>query len=226
MVALSATASGLPEAEHDRQLRRALLASTVGTTIEWYDFLLYGTVTGLVFGKLFFPESTPLIGVLQAFGVFFIGFVGRPIGAAIFGHFGDRIGRKATLIVTLLVTGIATFCVGLVPSYDSIGVWGAVLLTFIRLVQGIGVGEDQQASRLYRILAAIRRPRGPVPGELRSAVLQLAIRGPVPGLGLAHSLLHQHRHGRHRPVDQDGDYGNAGVSEGLGRGACRTSPGA
>jgi MFS family permease len=148
MVALSATASGLPEAEHDRQLRRALLASTVGTTIEWYDFLLYGTVTGLVFGKLFFPESTPLIGVLQAFGVFFIGFVGRPIGAAIFGHFGDRIGRKATLIVTLLVTGIATFCVGLVPSYDSIGVWGAVLLTFIRLVQGIGVGGEWGGSVL------------------------------------------------------------------------------
>jgi MFS family permease len=148
MVALSATASGLPEAEHQRQLRRALLASTVGTTIEWYDFLLYGTVTGLVFGKLFFPESTPLIGVLQAFGVFFVGFVGRPIGAAIFGHFGDRIGRKATLIVTLLVTGIATFCVGLVPGYDSIGVWGAVLLTLIRLVQGIGVGGEWGGSVL------------------------------------------------------------------------------
>jgi len=122
MAALSATASGLSEAEHNRQLRRALLASTVGTTIEWYDFLLYGTVTGLVFGRLFFPGSSALIGVLQAFGVFFIGFVGRPIGAAIFGHYGDRIGRKATLIVTLLVTGIATFCVGLVPSYDSIGI--------------------------------------------------------------------------------------------------------
>jgi MFS family permease len=148
MVALSATARGLPEAEHQRQLRRALLASTVGTTIEWYDFLLYGTATGLVFGKLFFPESTPLIGVLQAFGVFFVGFVGRPIGAAIFGHYGDRIGRKATLIMTLLVTGIATFCVGLVPSYDSIGVWGAVLLTLIRLVQGIGVGGEWGGSVL------------------------------------------------------------------------------
>jgi MFS family permease len=148
MVALSATARGLPEAEHQRQLRRALLASTVGTTIEWYDFLLYGTATGLVFGKLFFPESTPLIGVLQAFGVFFVGFVGRPIGAAIFGHYGDRIGRKATLIMTLLITGIATFCVGLVPSYDSIGVWGAVLLTLIRLIQGIGVGGEWGGSVL------------------------------------------------------------------------------
>src|SRR3984957_5165567 len=97
--------SGLSEAEHGAHLRRALIASTVGTTIEWYDFLLYGTVTGLVFGKLYFPGSNPIIGVLEAFGVFFIGFVGRPIGAAIFGHYGDRIGRKATLIVTLLVTG-------------------------------------------------------------------------------------------------------------------------
>ena len=117
--------SGLSESEHDRHLRRALIASTVGTTIEWYDFLLYGTVTGLVFGKLFFPGSEPLIGVLQAFGVFFIGFIGRPIGAAIFGHYGDRIGRKATLITTLLITGIATVAVGLVPTYDSIGIWGA-----------------------------------------------------------------------------------------------------
>src|SRR5215469_1668697 len=94
--------------EHKAQLRRAVIASTVGTTIEWYDFLLYGTVTGLVFGKLFFPKSDPIVGILEAFAVFFIGFVGRPIGAAIFGHWGDRIGRKATLIVTLLVTGIST----------------------------------------------------------------------------------------------------------------------
>src|ERR1700722_16531677 len=145
----SATAlSGLSESEHARQLRRALIASTVGTTIEWYDFLLYGTATGLVFGKLFFPGSSALIGVLQAFGVFFIGFVGRPIGAAIFGHYGDRIGRKATLITTLLITGIATVCVGLVPTYDSIGIWGAVLLTVIRLVQGIGVGGEWGGSVL------------------------------------------------------------------------------
>src|ERR1700733_13137787 len=148
MAELSATAGGLSEEEHKRQLRRALLASTVGTTIEWYDFLLYGTVTGLVFGRLFFPGSSALIGVLQAFGVFFIGFVGRPIGAAIFGHYGDRIGRKATLITTLLITGIATVCVGLVPTYDSIGIWGAVLLTFIRLVQGIGVGGEWGGSVL------------------------------------------------------------------------------
>jgi MFS family permease len=138
----------LSEIEHRSQLRRALIASTVGTTIEWYDFLLYGQVTALVFGKLFFPKSDPLVGVLEAFAVFFIGFVGRPIGAAIFGHWGDRIGRKATLIATLLVTGLATVAVGLVPTYESIGVWGAILLTIIRLVQGIGVGGEWGGSVL------------------------------------------------------------------------------
>jgi MFS family permease len=156
MSTAAAMPSGLPEAEHDRHLRRALIASTVGTTIEWYDFLLYGTVTGLVFGKLFFPGSDPLVGVLQAFGVFFIGFVGRPIGAAIFGHYGDRIGRKATLITTLLLTGLATTAVGLMPTYASIGVWAAVLLTLIRLVQGIGVGGEWGGS----VLLAMEWSRG------------------------------------------------------------------
>src|SRR5882757_5878376 len=148
MVAIDATAGGLTDDEHRRHLRRALVASTVGTTIEWYDFLLYGTVSALVFGPLFFPQSDPLMGVLQSFGIFFIGFVGRPIGAAIFGHWGDRIGRKATLIATLLLTGIATTLVGLVPTYDSIGMWGAVLLTLLRLVQGIGVGGEWGGSVL------------------------------------------------------------------------------
>src|SRR6516165_4317814 len=148
MTAAEITASGLSESEHSRQLRRALVASTVGTTIEWYDFLLYGQVTGLVFGPLFFPKSDPIVGVLEAFSVFFIGFVGRPIGAAIFGHYGDRIGRKATLIVTLLITGIATAAVGLVPGYSAIGIWGAIILTLLRLIQGIGVGGEWGGSVL------------------------------------------------------------------------------
>ena len=150
MTAASAavTPSGMSDREHKAHLRRAVIASTVGTTIEWYDFLLYGTVTALVFGKLFFPKSDPVVGVLEAFSVFFIGFVGRPIGAFIFGHWGDRIGRKATLIVTLLVTGIATVAVGLVPGYDRVGIWGAILLTGIRLVQGIGVGGEWGGSVL------------------------------------------------------------------------------
>src|SRR5246127_1040055 len=148
MTTAEITASGLSGTEHSRQLRRALIASTVGTTIEWYDFLLYGQVTGLVFGKLFFPQSDPLVGVLQAFAIFFVGFLGRPMGAAIFGHWGDRIGRKATLIATLLVTGLATMAVGLVPTYETIGISGALLLVVIRLIQGIGVGGEWGGSVL------------------------------------------------------------------------------
>src|ERR1700757_1093738 len=132
----------LPEAEHQKQLRRAVIASTVGTTIEWYDFLLYSTVTGLVFGKLFFPKSDPLVGVLEAFAIYTVGFIARPIGAMIFGHYGDRIGRKGALIATLLLTGFATAAVGLVPTYETIGIWGAVILTVLRLIQGIGVGGE------------------------------------------------------------------------------------
>ncbi len=143
------TAPGaLSESEHSAHLRRAVIASTVGTTIEWYDFLIYSTMTGLVFGKVFFSGSDPMIDTLKAFGVYFIGFVARPIGAAIFGHYGDRIGRKATLIVTLLMTGIATAAVGLIPGYDSIGIWGAVILTLMRLIQGIGVGGEWGGSVL------------------------------------------------------------------------------
>ena len=140
--------SPMSEVEHQSALRRAVIASTVGTTIEWYDFLIYSTVTGLVFNKVYFPGSDPWVGTLQAFGVYFVGFVARPIGAAIFGHYGDRIGRKATLIVTLLMTGIATAAVGLVPGYDSIGIWGAVILVVLRLIQGIGVGGEWGGSVL------------------------------------------------------------------------------
>jgi MFS family permease len=142
-------AAPLSDAEHRKQLRKAVIASTVGTTIEWYDFLLYSIVTPLVFGKLFFPNSEPLIGVLQAFAIYFVGFIGRPIGAFIFGHYGDRMGRKAALIATLLITGLSTFAVGFVPGYASVGVWGAVILTIIRMIQGIGVGGEWGGSVLF-----------------------------------------------------------------------------
>jgi MFS family permease len=148
MVTIDIASGPLSEADHRTQLRRAVIASTVGTTIEWYDFLLYSTVTGLVFGKLFFPHSEPLVGVLEAFAIYTVGFIARPIGAAIFGHYGDRIGRKATLIATLLITGLATFAVGLVPTYESIGLWGAVILTIIRFIQGLGVGGEWGGSVL------------------------------------------------------------------------------
>src|SRR6476659_5332380 len=106
---ITIASSPLSEADHHAQLCRAGIASRVGTTIEWYDFFLYGRVTGPVFGKLFFPRSDPLVGMLQAFAIYAVGFVARPVGAAIFGHYGDRIGRKAALIATLLLMGIATF---------------------------------------------------------------------------------------------------------------------
>jgi metabolite-proton symporter len=142
------TPTTLSDAEHTRQLRRAVIASTVGTAIEWYDFFLYSIVTGLVFAKLFFPENDPLTGTLNAFGIYAVGFVARPIGAAIFGHYGDRIGRKSTLIITLMLMGIATFLVALVPTYAQIGIWGAVLLTLLRFIQGIGVGGEWGGSVL------------------------------------------------------------------------------
>jgi MFS family permease len=141
-------AGSLSEFEHRRQLRRAVIASTIGTTIEWYDFFIYGTATGLVFGPLYFPKSDPLTGTLQAFAIYAVGFVARPVGAAIFGHYGDRIGRKAALIATLLLMGIATFLVAFVPGYARIGIWGAVILTVLRTVQGIGVGGEWGGSVL------------------------------------------------------------------------------
>ncbi|HKM62625.1 MAG TPA: MFS transporter [Acidisphaera sp.] len=145
---MAATTSGLTDAEHSAQLRKAVIAATVGTTIEWYDFFLYGTAAGLIFPKLFFPNSDPLTGTLASFSTYFIGFVGRPIGAAIFGHYGDRIGRKATLIATLMLMGVATFLIAFVPSYAEIGIWGAVILTILRMLQGIGVGGEWGGSVL------------------------------------------------------------------------------
>lgn len=146
---MAATASAGPRPANERNmLTRAVIASTIGTSIEWYDFFLYSVVTGLVFAKLFFPKSDPAVGLLQAFLIYAVGFIARPIGAAIFGHFGDRIGRKATLIATLSLMGVATFLVGFVPGYAQIGIWGAVILTVLRFVQGVGVGGEWGGSVL------------------------------------------------------------------------------
>ena len=128
------------------QRRRAVVASTVGTTIEWYDFFLYGTAAALVFPHIFFPGQTPYAGVIASFGTQFVGFAARPIGAAIFGHYGDRIGRKAALIATLSLMGAATVLMGLLPGYASIGIWAPILLVVLRIVQGIGVGGEDRKS--------------------------------------------------------------------------------
>src|SRR5213080_4798891 len=120
------------------EILKVAAASLIGTSIEWYDFFLYGSAAALVFPKLFFPKSDPLAGVLISFATYFVGFAARPVGALIFGHLGDRIGRKATLIATLLIMGLATAAIGLVPTYATIGIWGGILLTLLRILQGIG----------------------------------------------------------------------------------------
>ena len=118
------------------------LASAIGTTIEWYDFFLFGVVTPLVLNKLFFPNFDPLVGTLLAYTTFFVGFISRPIGGIIFGHYGDRIGRKTVLVLTILIMGIATFLIGCLPTYASVGIWAPVMLLVLRIFQGIGIGGE------------------------------------------------------------------------------------
>ena len=119
-----------------------IVASFIGTAIEWYDFFLYGTAAALVFNKLFFPNLDSLAGTLSAYGTFAVGFLARPLGGAVFGHYGDKVGRKAMLVWSLLLMGIATALIGALPTYSSIGVWAPVLLVVLRFVQGIGVGGE------------------------------------------------------------------------------------
>jgi metabolite-proton symporter len=131
-----------------RQRVRAVVSSAVGTTIEWYDFFLYGIAAATVFPQKFFPQSDPFVATLLSFSTFFVGFAARPLGAALFGHYGDRIGRKALLVTTMVLMGVATMAIGLVPSYDQIGVWGAVLLSVGRVLQGMAVGGEWSGSVL------------------------------------------------------------------------------
>jgi MFS family permease len=142
------------------QRTRAAFASTIGTTIEWYDFFLYGTAAALVFPAVFFPDSSPLAGTLLSFSTQFVGFAARPIGAAIFGHYGDRVGRKAALIATLSLMGAATVLMGLLPGYATIGVWAPILLTLLRIVQGIGVGGEWGGSVLMSMEWGSSKRRG------------------------------------------------------------------
>jgi MFS family permease len=143
-----------------RQLRRALLASTIGTSIEWYDFLLYGNATALYLAPLFFPRKDAILSTLAAYGTFLIGFLVRPVGAAFFGHLGDRVGRKATLIATLSLMGMATFLVGLVPTYAEIGIWGGIFLFALRVLQGLGLGGEWGGSVLLTVEWGNRERRG------------------------------------------------------------------
>jgi MFS family permease len=134
--------AAMSDADTAPHARRAVIASTIGTMIEWYDFYLYGLAAALVFGKLYFPASDPYAATLLSFSTMFVGFVARPLGALLFGHYGDRIGRKTTLVATLLLMGVSTVMIGLLPTYETIGVWGAVGLVVLRVFQGIGVGGE------------------------------------------------------------------------------------
>src|SRR3954465_2624098 len=138
----SAAASSPEEAPRSRGLRKIIAASLIGTTIEWYDFFLYGTAAALVFNELFFPDAEPVIGALAALATYAVGFCARPLGGVVFGHFGDRVGRKSMLVLSLMIMGIATFLIGCLPTHATIGVLAPLLLVLLRFAQGIGVGGE------------------------------------------------------------------------------------
>jgi MHS family shikimate/dehydroshikimate transporter-like MFS transporter len=148
------------EAARRSLARRAAVASLVGTAVEWYDYFIFGTASALVFGRLFFPGDSAVIGTLSAFAVFGVGFFARPIGGIVFGHLGDRIGRKAALVATLLLMGVATFVIGLLPTADQIGLWAPILLVVCRLVQGFGVGGEWGGASLVAVEFAPNGKRG------------------------------------------------------------------
>src|SRR6476659_2203843 len=162
-------------AERGRQIRKAALASTVGTTIEWYDYFLYGTAAALVFPEVFFPNSSHYVGTLESFATYFVGFAARPIGAALFGHWGDRIGRKATLIVTLLLMGLATTLIGVLPGAAAWGAAAPLLLILLRLLQGVAVGGEWSGSVLLSMEWGDQKRRG--------------LMGSWPQLGVATGLI-------------------------------------
>ncbi|WP_329130707.1 MFS transporter [Streptomyces sp. NBC_00670] len=144
----------------ESSLRKVVTASALGTTVEYYDFTLYATTAALVFDKVFFPDASPLVGTLAAFATYFVGYAARPLGGILFGHFGDRLGRKNVLIITMLMMGLGTFAIGLLPSYDSIGVAAPVLLVLIRLVQGLGMGGEYGGGVLMALEYSPRSRQG------------------------------------------------------------------
>lgn len=148
-----------PQAK-SRQHIVAGVASMMGTTIEWYDFFLYGTAAALIFNQIFFPEFDPLMGTLAAFATYSVGFFARPLGGIVFGHFGDRVGRKSMLLITLLLMGIPTILIGLIPSYDSIGYWAAILLVMMRFLQGVAVGGEWGGAVLMAVEHAPEGKKG------------------------------------------------------------------
>jgi MFS transporter, MHS family, shikimate and dehydroshikimate transport protein len=151
-----ATAQPSPPPPDTRQLRRVALSGLLGTAVEFYDFLVYGTVAALVFGDLFFPRADPAVGTIAAFGTFAAGYVARPLGGIVFGHFGDRIGRKSMMLLTMTLMGCGSFLIGTLPTYDAIGVWAPVLLVALRVVQGLAIGGEWGGATLMVVEHAER----------------------------------------------------------------------
>jgi metabolite-proton symporter len=157
---LSDVSQQFPAAKAPSSVRRVIIASLIGTSLEWYDFFIYGTAAALVFNKLFFPSFDPLVGTLLAFATYAVGFVARPLGGIIFGHYGDKLGRKNVLVVTLLLMGIATFLIGLMPTYATIGVWAPILLVALRFLQGLGLGGEWGGAVLMTLESGDPNRRG------------------------------------------------------------------
>ena len=163
--ALNSTATVLPmdadkpQTVSNSERRRILAACLVGATIEWYDFFIYGAAAALVFAPQFFPNVSPLAGTLAALATFSVGFIARPLGGAVMGHFGDRIGRKPMLVLTLAIMGVSTLLIGLLPNYESIGIAAPILLVLLRLLQGFGVGGEWGAAVLMAVEHAPPRKR-------------------------------------------------------------------
>ena len=157
---MSDTSSPLPVAKAPSSVRRVIVASLIGTSLEWYDFFIYGTAAALVFNKLFFPSFEPLVGTLLAFTTYAVGFIARPLGGIVFGHYGDKLGRKNVLVVTLLLMGIATCLIGVLPTYDTIGVWAPILLVTLRFLQGLGLGGEWGGAVLMTLESGDPNRRG------------------------------------------------------------------
>lgn len=125
-----------------KTVNRVVLSSLIGATIEWYDFFIYGVLAGIVLNKLYFPSEDPTISLMLTYATFALGFLTRPLGGIVFGHFGDKVGRKSVLVITLMIMGISTFAIGLIPTFDQIGLWAPALLLTMRIFQGIGLGGE------------------------------------------------------------------------------------
>ena len=211
--------AGESPARQPSSIRKVIVASLVGTSLEWYDFFIYGTAAALVFNKLFFPSFEPLVGTMLAFTTYAVGFVARPLGGVVFGHYGDKLGRKNMLVVTLLLMGIATFLIGVLPTHATIGVWAPILLVFLRFLQGLGLGGEWGGAVLMTLESGNPQRRGlnaswpqvgvPIGLLLANGVLSLMGRDHLERglfvLGLAGAVPAQWAAGDRRSLDPDDD---------------------